>query len=99
MFKCTECGLEYEIKPEYCDCGNNEFVITIDDGKAAEPSAEMKSEPAKPESAIIKETAQNEKRISIEPKDLLSYAIFTACIFLAFLVLFVWNPKRKKLYK
>lgn len=25
MFKCKDCGSEYEIKPEYCDCGNNTF--------------------------------------------------------------------------
>lgn len=25
MYKCSECGTEYEIKPEYCDCGNDTF--------------------------------------------------------------------------
>ncbi len=25
MFRCKDCGSEYEIKPEYCDCGNNTF--------------------------------------------------------------------------
>ena len=25
MFKCKECGAEYEVKPDYCDCGNDEF--------------------------------------------------------------------------
>lgn len=25
MFKCKECGLEYNTKPDYCDCGNDEF--------------------------------------------------------------------------
>ena len=25
MFKCKECGCEFKIKPEYCDCGNNTF--------------------------------------------------------------------------
>lgn len=25
MFKCTECGQEFEIKPDYCDCGNDLF--------------------------------------------------------------------------
>ena len=28
MYKCTECGMEYEVKPDYCDCGNDEFIIT-----------------------------------------------------------------------
>lgn len=25
MFRCKECGCEFDIKPEYCDCGNNTF--------------------------------------------------------------------------
>ena len=25
MYKCKECGAEYEEKPDYCDCGNDEF--------------------------------------------------------------------------
>ena len=25
MFKCKECGCEYDKKPDYCDCGNNTF--------------------------------------------------------------------------
>ena len=25
MFRCKECGSEYEEKPEYCDCGNDTF--------------------------------------------------------------------------
>lgn len=25
MFICTECGLQYKNKPQYCDCGNDEF--------------------------------------------------------------------------
>ena len=25
MFRCKECGCEFKIKPDYCDCGNNTF--------------------------------------------------------------------------
>ena len=25
MYICTECGLKYKNKPQYCDCGNDEF--------------------------------------------------------------------------
>lgn len=25
MYRCKECGAEYEVKPDYCDCGNDEF--------------------------------------------------------------------------
>ena len=36
MYKCTECGCEYEIKPDFCECGNDEFVITVEDDNRAE---------------------------------------------------------------
>ena len=26
MYKCKECGAEFEEKPDYCDCGNDEFI-------------------------------------------------------------------------
>ena len=25
MFRCKECQAEYEVKPDYCDCGNDTF--------------------------------------------------------------------------
>ena len=41
MFKCKECGAEYEIKPDYCDCGNDEFdEIKIADKIKPEPAVE-----------------------------------------------------------
>ena len=30
MFKCTVCSKEYEIKPDYCDCGNDTFDEIIE---------------------------------------------------------------------
>ena len=34
MYKCSECGTEYEIKPEYCDCGNDLFEEVVEPQKA-----------------------------------------------------------------
>lgn len=28
MFRCKECGCEYEVKPDFCECGNDEFDFT-----------------------------------------------------------------------
>jgi len=39
MYKCKECGAEYDEKPDYCDCGNDEFeavVIKAEQPKAAQ---------------------------------------------------------------
>ena len=33
MYKCNECGAEYKIKPEYCDCGNDEFTEIVSEKK------------------------------------------------------------------
>ena len=44
MFKCKECGAEYEEKPDYCDCGNDEFEeVVIEDSTKPQPSS-IKSE-------------------------------------------------------
>ena len=29
MFRCKECQTEYEIKPDYCDCGNDTFEEVV----------------------------------------------------------------------
>ncbi len=40
MFRCSECAAEYDIKPDYCDCGNDTFEEII-----AKPEPEKKPEP------------------------------------------------------
>ena len=38
MFKCSECGCEYDQKPDFCDCGNNMFdEINDTPAKAEKP--------------------------------------------------------------
>ena len=43
MFRCTECNTEYEVKPDFCECGNDEFVEV--DGSPA-PQTEVYQEAA-----------------------------------------------------
>ena len=38
MFKCKECGSEFDNKPDYCDCGNDTFEEIISEIKAQEES-------------------------------------------------------------
>lgn len=38
MFRCKECGTEYEIKPEYCDCGNDTFEEIIQENSIEQKS-------------------------------------------------------------
>ncbi len=40
MYRCKECGAEYEVKPDYCDCGNDEFEVVEVNKKVAEPKVQ-----------------------------------------------------------
>lgn len=53
MYKCKECGFEYEIKPEYCDCGNDEFEEVLPEVKVQEtkPADIQKEQQVKASSA------------------------------------------------
>lgn len=44
-YKCTDCGQEYDIKPEFCDCGNNVFT-EIAGENASSAKSRKKPEPA-----------------------------------------------------
>ncbi len=99
MYKCTECGLEYDKKPEYCDCGNDEFVLTIEDKKPENPVKEavntvpeQKEEPNIVQSQIYNEISPK-ARINIEP---ISMTIFILCLILSFLIIFAWKPAEKE---
>ena len=105
MYKCKECGAEYIEKPDYCDCGNDEFDQVI------EKKTTQKTETViiKPEPKKIPEEKQ---KISSEAKkrnfgeqypslssllhslDPISTAIFLVCVLLsAYVIFFAWNPK------
>lgn len=93
MYKCTECGLEYETKPDYCDCGNDEFVLTVEEKKEEIPVKTV-DEP-KPQKVEYKEAYHNTPakepvKVSYDP---ISIVIFVVCLILSFVIVFVWNPK------
>ena len=91
MYKCSECGMEYEIKPDYCDCGNDEFVIVAEKKEPA-----VKKEPARPVEEKIpekKESVEVEKvyrsKIELPKVDPISLTIFLVCLILAIIVLLI----------
>ena len=90
MYKCTECGTEFEVKPQYCDCGND----TFDEIKPAIdiPKPQQTKAP-KPEPIKIKQKKKTVERKSV---DILSWAIFATCLMLSLIIIFfVGNPKEK----
>ena len=62
MYKCTECGTEFEVKPEYCDCGNDEFLLTVGTAVAG-VNAEVR------ENVSVNEDAKVDNAADIKPKN------------------------------
>lgn len=80
-FKCTDCGCEYDEKPEYCDCGNNTF----------EQIEVVKEVPKKP---VPQPKPQPTKQINQVKKDFdyIGWGVFFTCIILSILsVMFLGN--------
>lgn len=88
MYKCKECGTEYEIKPDYCDCGNDTFeeilseqqtskndVTNVTKLNNAEKVKEEKTEPKIEKSEVIPEKVKvrQEKMKVTEPRNAVQY--------------------------
>ena len=88
MYKCKECGTEYEIKPDYCDCGNDTFEEILSEQQTSkndvtnvtklnntEKVKEEKTEP-KPEKVKVKpervEVRQEKMKVT-EPRNAVQY--------------------------
>ena len=90
MYKCSECGNEYNIKPKYCDCGNDIFIET-EDNIDFEP---QEIDDIEEESLLPKRNNQSRiyKRKTFSP---FAIIVFAGCIILSLLVLFVIaNPEK-----
>ena len=101
MYKCTECGLEFENKPEYCDCGNDEFVLKVEEKNTEEIISEPLKTEEKPIENIHKtyESKFNEYKNELHntPLPVSPYAIiiFLFCILFSLIIVFLWNPVKQ----
>ena len=102
MYRCTDCGQEYEIKPEYCDCGNNTFeeILQKEDNLSSSSSSSSSSTVQTELPVEIKEKEKekeikkfiNSKSTNTSVQDKISLVIFIICIILSiFVILFVGN--------
>lgn len=90
MYKCSECGNEYNIKPKYCDCGNDIFIETEEDIDFEPQEIDDFEE----ESLLSKRNNKSRiyKRKTFSP---FAIIIFVGCIILSLLILFVIaNPEK-----
>ena len=109
MYKCTECGAEYETKPDFCDCGNDTFTC---EEAVKEPEKEVASQIPDPGTPKIVSASEfsgrtSDKQFNFVPEnpvrkqfDTASVIIFAICILLSLLVaVFVRNsiPEQERL--
>lgn len=88
MFKCKECGQEFSIRPDYCDCGNDTFDEVV--------SADFDTV----ETIVFSQNAVNSSRMDLATFlrrrniSVFSLSIFVCCLILSFVVLvFCFNLK------
>ncbi len=94
MYICSECGNEYEIKPKYCDCGNDIFINNEEEEEQDEilQDETEQIEDDFDEEELTIERHRNFRKKTSSPTGLV---IFVLCIILSLLVLFViGNPKK-----
>src|SRR5574344_1396362 len=65
MYRCKECGSEYKIKPDYCDCGNDTFDEIIEEVENLKQETILQN---KPEPKV--ETKQEEEEPNYYKKEI-----------------------------
>lgn len=112
MYKCKECGTEYEIKPDYCDCGNDTFEEILSEQQTSKNDVTNVTKLNNTEKVKEEKTEPKHEKVKVtEPRNAVQYdysrlrqffdpistTIFCVCIVLAILiVLFAGNSLIKK---
>ena len=67
MFRCKECGTEFDVKPDYCDCGNDTFDEIVEKVETPQEVTLPKGNPFKvEEKKVVKEPVKEEKVEKVE---------------------------------
>ncbi len=99
MYRCKECQTEYEIKPDYCDCGNDTFDEILPEPVKPLPSPTSQINIPKEMQPKATPQPQTQPQTQTQTKtktsvDMPSLIIFLFCIIMSFIVIFfVGNPK------
>lgn len=89
MFKCVECGQKFDIKPDYCDCGNDVFEEII--------AQEQVVSENKISEKINKDNFEKQEPVKVSlqhytMQDYVSVGVFLICIILSILsIMFLGN--------
>ena len=71
MYRCTECKAMYEIRPDFCECGNDQFVEV--DNQEVQQYEEDYSQQAAPSSIFEQNSMQPEQQYDEEPEESFSF--------------------------
>lgn len=89
MYKCSECGNKYDIKPDFCECGNDVFDEIEISISSATPVYPKQYSPETQYSETGNSYTNRPKKF-----DILSIIIFLSLLLSAFVVIFfIGNPK------
>ncbi len=98
MFRCKECGTEYDIKPDFCDCGNDIFEEIPGTVQKQAPAPSVQNQFQKSVSEPKHKKTFNEQYPEFERLknsfDPISAVLFLICIIIGLCVIFlVGNPE------
>jgi len=97
MYRCTECNAEYEVKPDFCECGNDTFVKVSDSSETIDETynrTPVKKKPVKKISA--QEAAELEEEALDKKKAMVTIGI---SILICIIILFLPPHRAKKVQK
>ena len=68
MFRCKECQTEYDVKPDYCDCGNDTFDEIVEKPVVAKVEKPVQEKPVQKEEKIepVKKVEKTEPTKKVE---------------------------------
>ena len=109
MFKCKECGSEYDTKPDYCDCGNDTFdeIVVQETSNPVTPQKTEQVKTSEPKPPVSQKVYSNETKKTSSGQyselnrlknifDPISSVFLLVCVITSLVVLFfVGNPKEE----
>ena len=94
MFRCVDCGCEYEVKPDFCDCGNDVFEEIVVEQFDFEDNYDTELTPKVKHKKTFEEQYPGLSSF-METLDPISVIIFILCIILSVCSFIFIKPKEK----
>ncbi len=89
MYRCLECNAVYNVKPDYCECGNDTFeeAVTSASPQYQQMQLQPQVQPQQQQYYQEQQVAQVKPKKPMTTQEMISKAIFAICIILS---IFAW---------